>query len=593
MRAGLLAGAALLALVPGAAAAPGTFPAPGLPGVSVTLGDTTVVPGQRVPISGTGFVPASGNGSPLIAVKPYDIDVPSWGSGGTDRYEKTTEALIWFAAAQPGGGWSGWVDIGADLPRQGLGTGADAGSHWLRILSGAFATDGADTPGAGSVTPPITYKVPFDVADRLTLGLTAGAAFQEGTTFRPGTGPGGAVPAQLTLRGRSFAPEQTATVTLDGAPVPTSPQALTTNAEGDLAETARALLPVSTAVGTHTLTVATGAVTASKTITVTAPATAALVTPSVRPGSRFAVRVAGFTGVGGAGQKVAVVVNEAVLACLQADAAGAGRGTAVLPAGTALGTASVGFAVGTSCKGPSGPVDDLPNARVGASLAVSETAPAVQAAAEAAKGGPLAVSGAGFAPGPVAVTLDGVPLAATLTAGGDGAFSGTLTVPADAAIGERTLLFTAGESSAVATFTATAPPTPATTTGTAATPPAPQPQPAAPPAPAGPSGPAVKAPGVSRVALRGRRLTLTLTGRAAAKAAITVRTAGKVRATPKAKPRVLTLARGTTGRVGKVTLTVTKEGDRVLRRAGRLKVVVRVMAPGRPATSRTVTLRRA
>jgi hypothetical protein len=563
-----------------AGAAPATFPDPGGSGASITISDTEVVPGQRIAISGDGFVPAGGGGYPLVAIKPYDID-PPWAFGGPDAYPGPDDARIWFVAQQPSGGssrgaFSGWIDVPGDLTPDGLAAGPARGTHWLRILSGAFST-------ADAVTVPITYKVPFTVVERLTLGLTSfgtPARFQAGTQFRPG--------ASVTARGHGFDAGATVSVTLDGAPLAAS---ITTDAEGALPASARVALPAGTAPGAHTLGFATGAVSAVQAITVTPVPTVALDTPAVRPGGRFALRFRDFTGVAGAGQKVAIVVDEAVLACLQADASGQAVGTAVLPATTALGTATVGFTAGTSCAGPTGAQDDLPAARITAPLTVAATAPAVRVDRSAAAGSAIGASGEAFAPGAaVTVTLDGAAVASGLTVGADGRFDGTVALPAATAPGERTLLFTAGSTRAVATFTATAP-LPAA--GVPAPPAADGAGTAAPAAiwPA-PRVVVVGAPKVKSAAVKGTRLTLTLTGRAARKTAISVRTAGKVRLAARAKARTVTLARTTTSKVGRVTLTLTRDGRRILRRLGKVKVAIRITAPGRPATTRTLTLRR-
>ena len=388
--AALVALLAFLTLAPVASAAPGTFVDPGGSGASVTIDDTIVVAGQRLGISGTGFVSSTpAPGFPLIAIKPYDIDVVGFVAGGADAYPRTDDALIWFVAQQAGGGWSGYIDIPPNLPLEGYGVGADRGLHWLRILSGAFSTNEA-------VTSPITYKVPFSVVARLTLGLTNPAgAFQPGTTFRPGSSPGGPVPVQVTPQGRDFDPTETVTVKLDGATL-TIPTPFMTDAAGDFLASARVPIPVATLPGPHTLEFSTSTVTASSPITITAPPTATLDTPAVRPGGRFAFRFSGFIGVGGSGQKVAVVVNEAVLACLQADVTGSASGTAVLPASTAVGTTPVGFAAGTSCGGPASPVNDLPGSRVAPPLTVSATAPSASADASAVVGSAIGVSGEGF-----------------------------------------------------------------------------------------------------------------------------------------------------------------------------------------------------
>lgn len=55
-------------------------------GASITLSSSVIAPGERVNISGTGFVAASGStGETLVAVRPYDYDTnPAWTMGGED-----------------------------------------------------------------------------------------------------------------------------------------------------------------------------------------------------------------------------------------------------------------------------------------------------------------------------------------------------------------------------------------------------------------------------------------------------------------------------------------------------------------------------
>ncbi len=590
-RAALAALLAFLILAPAASATPGTFVDPGGSGASVTIDDTVVAPGQRLGISGTGFVSSTpAPGFPLIAIKPYDIDIVGFVAGGPDAYPRTDDALIWFVAQQPGGVWTGYIDLPPNLPLEGYGVGADRGLHWLRILSGAFSTNEA-------VTPPITYKVPFSVVSRLTLGLTNPAgAFQPGTTFRPGSSPGGPVPVQVTPQGRDFDPSEAVTVKLDGVPLATS---ITTDAAGDFPASARVPIPVATLPGPHTLEFSTSTITASSPITITAPPTATLDTPAVRPGGRFAFHFGGFIGVGGSGQKVAVVVNEVVLACLQADVTGSATGTAILPASTAIGTTPVGFAAGTSCGGPTSPVNDLPGSRVAPPLSVSATAPSASADASAVVGSALGVSGEGFEAGaPVAVKLDGVALASSLSVGADGRFAGQLSLPASTSPGERTLLFTAGSTSAVTVFTATSPPPPP--------PPPPAVVPAPPPPPAVPPPPPPVAPPVSprvasaKVVTKGKELRLTLSTGTATRATATVKTAKKVRIGGKgSRARIVTMTRSRTfalvpGRAAAtVKLTLTADGRKALRKLRSVKVIVR-LAPSRgAATTKTLTIKRA
>ncbi|MDQ8044035.1 MAG: hypothetical protein REI11_05485 [Patulibacter sp.] len=574
-----------------ASAAPLTVVDPAGSGASVTIDDDVVVPGQRIQITGKGFVPSGGGGGyPLVAIKPYDID-PNWDYGGTDALVPgPSDAHIWFVAegTTPPSSWSGFIDVPSTLTKAGLAGGDQVGKHWLRILSGAFST-------ADAVTVPITFKVPFTVVPRITTGLStfvppgvpATPGFQEGSTFRPGT--------QITVHGRAFDASSTVDVKLDDTPLTTSIQ---TDAAGGFPSTARVAVPVGTTTGHHTLTFATSTVTQPVDITVTPLPTATLPVAAVRPGGRFAFAFKDFLGVGGAGQKVAVVVDEAVLACVQADASGVGSGTAVLPATTATGTSTVGFASGTSCAGPTGPQNDLPGTRVTSPLTVSATAPQLTAPATSPAGDPLTLTLDGFTPAASATfTLDGAPLEATATTDGAGAASVTATIPQAATVGVHTLVATTGTVSAVAVVDVTAAtplptptPTPDPTPVPTPTPlpvvtPAPTPTPA-PRAPDTPLKPAVSA--IGTVKLSGGKLAVSLKD-APAGTKVTVVTAGKV-GTGKAK-KVRTLASATAGKGASTALKLTADGRKLLRKGARVKVVVTVTAPGRAPVTKTITLR--
>ena len=581
-RAALIAGAFVAAAaLPAPATAAQTFVDPGGSGASVTVSSAQVYPGQRLQISGTGFVgnePAGPGGAPpaggvpLIAIKPYDIDT-DWTWGGPSAYPGPDDAKIWFAPDAATGSWSGYIDIPTTLTPAGLLSGANAGLNWLRILSGAFSTGGAG-PLTGNLTVPITYQVPFSVVDRITTGLTGpGAAqlFQSGTTFRPN--------ASVTVRALDFAPAAAVDVTLDATPLTTS---IMTDADGNFPATARVTIPATTAPGSHTLTFTTGAVSASKTITVVATPTATLLTPSVRPGGRVAFKLTGYVGVGGTGQKVAVVVNEVVLACLKAQNNGELTGSAVLPADLAPGNAVVGFNAGTSCVGPAGAVDDQPGTRVAPTAVISASAPTASGAAKATIGQQLAVSGAGFPSGSaVTAVIDGVSTGDTVSATGDGSFSSTIAVPAGTAPGERLVVLSGEGASAALIFTAVAPDPPAAQPKVED-----QPQPGPAVAPTKPAS-----PGVKKAKLKGGKLTITLATRPVKGTKVSVTSSKKLRLTSKGKAKVVTLGKLTTKSAGAIRISLTADGKRALKRLRSVKVVIEIAVPGAAPSKTTVTLR--
>lgn len=366
--AGLLVAAGLVLSTPVAQAAV-TITDPNS-GASITLSTDRITPGERIQISGRGFTPTQGStGEPLVAVRPYDFDAgPAWTTGGRDSYRPAnssqppgSEAKYWFVTHHDqDGSFEGWLQAPATLTSAGpLGT----GKHWLRILSGAFFTTTGDR-----LTDPITFQVPFTVASNtatISTGLTSPTGvFQAGTTFRPG--------AQLTVRGDGFTPDANVTATLDGKALTST---ITADSTGSLPTQARLTLPSDVTLGSHTLRLATGDRAAQVSLRVTAAPTATLVTDRVRPGGKIRFDLTGYIGVGGAGQKVAVVVDEKVLACIQAGSNGAASGSATLPAGL-TGTVVVGFNVGLSCVlPPAGVINDQPISRITQSVTVDAETP--------------------------------------------------------------------------------------------------------------------------------------------------------------------------------------------------------------------------
>jgi hypothetical protein len=614
-----LAAVALLAASPAVAAAEEPFPDPDGSGAVVYLNSTHLHPGDRITVRGEGFhVTDGGGGDSLISIKPYDID-PPWNYGGANAFPQGgSDSHIWFAASRPSGshasgGFDGWIDVPRTLTPAGLAGGSDTGVHWLRILSGAFGT-------ADGRTQPITYRIPFTVTQRLVTGLVAQGpptapatgTFQAGGVFRPGS--------PVAVRGPDWTPNAPVSATLDKGVVGqeqaiTLPSPITTGADGTLPASARVPLPGTTSVGSHTLTLDTpttgGADAASATVDVKVTkaygaASIDLVTPTVRPGGRFAFRIRDAVGVTGAGQKVAVVVNEVTLACVTADATGSATGTAILPATTPTGdpqpaSVSVGFATGTSCKGLAAqPAEvDLPGALAPKALATSAAAPVLDAAAGRA-GASATLTGEGFSStGTPTVELDGALVPSSLTVDGSGRLTGALPIPAATPTGTHTIVVTAGTTSAVALLEVAAPlvPDPTPTTPTTTTTPTVPTTPVTPTTPVGPTTPKVVAGTASSLTSRpgNRKIRLVVKGGSAVSTAVTIRSKAKVRLSSKkrAKAKIVVLARRTLTKAGTYDLTLTKDGRALLKRSKRVKVVVTVAPKGGKAVTRTLTLKRA
>lgn len=596
-----------------ALAAPGTFTS----GTgSVTISDTTPLPGDTLTLHGTGFTPQGGGvgaqGVPLAAVKPNAVDDPSWIPGGANYLPPTdpelsetaaTEADVWFKTDGTGK-FTGTMKIPATLDKAGPGSGVHAGQHWLQVLSGAPFSSSAYPNPAAALTDPISIEAFFTIADRVELGLTNGAGtFYAGSTFRK---PTLAAAPTITVKGEAFTPSTSASVKLDEIEFTTLP----VNASGELSS-ASVALPPSTSVGTHALSVTTGTITETKTITVTAPATAVLDTPSARPGGLVAFRFTGFVGVAGTGQKVAVALGPLTLACVQADATGAGSGVVQLPTDQALGAASIVFPVGTSCVGPTGAVNDLPNglAIPNPGLTVAADAP-TGSAASAAAGSPLALTGAGFGPGEqVVAKLETGTTLATLTAGSDGAFSASPVLASDTPAGDHVVTFSSASKRAVARFASTAfvpplvippptdttPPPPTTLPGPPATVPTGPTKPTTPPAarPATFASKSLKASKSGRVSLSLLRPGIAgkATVSATSKSKEAVKKGGKRKVVTVVKAASFSLKAGTAKQTVVLTLKLTSEGRALLRRVKSLKVVVRVVPKGGAAFKTTLTLR--
>ncbi len=426
-------------------------------GATITLDKSVYHPGDKIHIEATGFVANQGTvGDPLVAVRPYDWDYDHgspWTAGGDDAYfasgSHSSEARYWFRthAEDPDpsrvGTFRGWMQIPENATAEGPLGGASAGRHWLRILSGAYFTSTGDR-----LTPPITFEVPFTIEERVVLGLTAGPpaaqVFQPGTHFRAG--------ASVTVKGSGFDPAAPVVVSLGGTPL--TGVDLTTDGAGTLPPTARFTVPAGTTVGEHTVVLASGTVTESRTIAVVPSPAVTVHTPQLRPGGLLAFDLTGYVGVGGGGQKVAVVTSEQVLACVQTDDSGAASGYVEIPA-LAEGEHNVLFNAGLSCISPPvGVINDQPISTSGRPIAVAAQAPAITLPATAAAGQRITVSGSGFPSGsPVAVDIAGVGVSLDASTDVSGSFSTPVTVPNQE--GSALVLARSGGSAAAAVLTVT------------------------------------------------------------------------------------------------------------------------------------------
>jgi len=613
---------AALVMASSAAAVPVVITDPAT-GAEVTLDPGAAVPGGRIQITGSGFQREGGGGHPWIAVMPDDDpDATGWTYGGANAIAgDPAEAPIWFEATDDGR-FSGWIDLPADLSPQA----AAGGRHWFRILGGAFSSDGS------SATRPITFQAPFDVLQRVQIGaLGPTGVFQRGTHYQPG--------APVTLRGTGLPASTSVSALLDGDAI----GSFSTTADGGIAESpaVAVTLPADVSVGEHELRFeATGDVLASTSITIHPPAAATVANPHVRPGGLVDVAVSGFVGVGGDGQKAAVTIgsggDETTVACIQTDAEGAGRATVHVPEGL-TGDQPIRFPAGAKCQRSGDPgfaVDDLPaRPPIGALahvLTVDDQAPSLVVAGapdadgrpQVARGGALQLTGTGFPAGTaLAATLDDAPIGGPLTAGPEGGLAGSLPLAADVPLGVHRLSVTGGGQGAVVEIAVVAPtpadPDPGTGGGTpdpgdgggapgsgTGGAPAPgtggTPNPGAGGAPdpgagqqpgTGTTPPAVRAR-FSGAKVRGSRLRLKLIGTGGRKVAISVRSRARVRLRAKGRKAYVTLVkRTTTKRTGTISLKLTADGRRALKRLRKLRVVVTLAPAGGKTVKRTVTLK--
>ncbi len=461
---------AALTLAPVASAAKLTFSVGA--GAQVTLSDTAnpadAAPGDAFPqgskvyLTGTGFTGTGGTGFPQVCIKLNDVDGELTYDNNTTAFETNLPTFQTDAA----GAWSGWVQLKNDVPLTGPGSGANAGKHWLRVLSGV--------PSSGTnVTVPISYQAYFRVQSDLEAGFTNTAG-----TYFPGStisqGPFGApvpntstpaLPAgpAYTVVGAAgkLDPSESVAVTLDGAPLTANTAgtstALTTNVDGSFR--AWTNLPVTTA-GDHTLRVATS--TKNEEITLkTVIHSAALQTPKVRPGGTAVVSIAGFLGIDGKPQKVALVgrgpsavgtvTDDAVLGCGETDATGAATLTATIHTTAAAGPGILRVAAGTNCVPP---LVSQPLPRFIPSVGLTVDVAAPQAGTTFTKGSvglAFPIAGSGYGAGEsVQPKIDGANAGSPLVAGASGELAGNVTLPAGATLGRKVLTFVGATSTLAA-----------------------------------------------------------------------------------------------------------------------------------------------
>lgn len=422
-------------------------------GGTITISDDRVAAGGTVTLTGAGITSTTGtDGLAAIAVKPDAAALPStWSYGGADAAPGAAagapEPVAAFAVRLDGT-FSGTLTVGSDT---------DLSTVRLYFLGGSLSTgSGANArklvPGVGT----------GDISVAMTTGFTNTATppvYHRGSVL-PATG------GALTAKGTGFDPSTAVTATVDGSPAVVASGG-TTSPSGDL--DAVVTIPAGLAAGAHVLAVTAGG-TLSTTIT-TVPHTAELLTPRVRPGGLVAVRTAGYVGVSGAGQGVAInlagtVINytdgDPASVCPRADATGAGVFTATIPEGTAPGTPALNVLAGRDCVGTAPPIVTDPfgrNFSLAGQLTIAADAPQITLARTSVPAGvAIAFTAGGFAPGEtVTVLFDGQPLAATLTADASGNVAGGVPTADDTAQGQHDIVLTSATAGVAAQATVVAP----------------------------------------------------------------------------------------------------------------------------------------
>lgn len=277
----------------------------------------------------------------------------------------------------------------------------------------------------------------------------------------------------------------------------------------------------------------------------------------------------------------------------------------------------------------------VPGRSVWAAFAIDAAAPArtVDVAASGQRGRSVTLTGSGlrkqdfYVAGGTGNTGDGQTVTARIDGTGtpfhvrandDGTLSAQLPIPADTPLGTHEVVLYAGfragsdfpqtvirRSFAVTEFvpdpvvttptgtthvtTPTLGTPPTTPTTTTATTPAPAPRPRA----------AKVASTTLKATSKGRFTVSLVRGSAASRATVSVRTKGRVRAPGARKAAILTLVKartvtiqaGTTKQRTLVALALTKQARALLRRDGKVRVVVRVVPKGAKAFTKTLTLR--
>ena len=497
------------------------------------------------------------------------------------------------------------------------GLGFDAGEAVTVELDGAAVTASGATAEAGG---------DFTATVSIPAGLTAGAhtlAFETSTVSREVTLQ--VVPHSATLVTPAVRPGRTVVVDVAGfRSISGAGQKVALNLAGtgviacvqtDATGSARisATVPAAAPEGSASLTALAGrecVVTpppivteplprvGPNTLSVSATAPEAS-TPFVRGSAGGSIPVAG-SGFG-SGEAIAVALDGvAAGGGLTAAADGTFSGSVPIPAGTAPGARLLTF---TSASAKAALTFE---AVAGPTATVTTTGPLHPGSTVA-----FALTGFGRGDGTagqkVAVKIDSGAVVACLDdldASGKG--SGSIVLPGDLALGAHTLRFLAGTScvsagpqndlparsvaAAIQVVAVPAGPGP----GGGGTPGGQQPGGTTPPPGTGPPGVVTAVPKASSVKLTGKRSKLRIKFAAAlpAKARVTVRTAAKVRLKAGAKKRIVTLARLTSAKGGKtLTLKLTGYGRRLLKRLGRVKLVVTVARPGGGTSRRTFTLK--
>ena len=452
-----------------ASAAPVTYT--DVSGASITLANDEFVPGSHINFTGKNFKGGPGAGVPQVAIKIDDNDTALTYGGTSAAFPPFEPGLPTFTTDQntENGSFSGWIELPSTTPLAGSGPG---GKHWLRILSGVPSTGGSTN---GSVTVPITFVAPFAAVPPLQFGFTntpaAGSKFYPGTTLTP-TAPSAGAQGTYTVKGGTFPANEAVSATFDGNPIALNP-AVTTDADGSfstpIALGGTPMAPL--AGGDHTVALTAGGMTKSVTVKVVAHTTT-LLTPTIRDGGTAVVKVTGYQGIGGTGQRIALIgAGDTVLSCTTAAADGSALLAATVTGANGLATLRV--ASGTGCVPPL-VTDPVPRfvPQIGAGLTIAPDAPTAGTAfTHGTVGVAFPVTGSGFGAGePVQAKLDDLNLGAPLTATAEGAITGNLTLPANTSLGQHVLTFVSATKTAADTITAIAAPTIKVTPGEAVAP---------------------------------------------------------------------------------------------------------------------------